>query len=374
MLNRWNTVSLYFLIMLIFLPEPSTSQVNEFPSDQEATKKTVALFRNLRALSGKQILFGHQDAMAYGVEWKDWHRNRSDVKDVCGSHPALFGWELGKLGLSERNLDSVNFKQMQDWIREVYKSGSVNTISWHMDNYVTKGTTWDTSGGNVVHTILPGGVNHELFKKDLDVFAEFLRGIGKKVPIIFRPFHEHSGNWFWWGQRYCSPAEYKALWQFTVDYLRKEKNIHHLLFAYSTDVVSSREEYLEKYPGDEYVDIIGIDDYRDVGQGGSSQKLVERLRMIVNIADEKNKIAALTETGFEGVKNPNWWTQQLLTPILQDQVASRIAWLMVWRNDSSTHHYGPYPGHACVPDFLAFAKHERIMMNDRLPSMYKFKQ
>jgi mannan endo-1,4-beta-mannosidase len=76
--------------------------------DPNATTETRALYANLKALSGQKILFGHQDALAYGVEWKDWHKRRSDVKDVCGKHPALVGWELSKLGSSPINIDSVN--------------------------------------------------------------------------------------------------------------------------------------------------------------------------------------------------------------------------------------------------------------------------
>ena len=52
------------------------------------------------------------------------------------------------------------------------------------------------------------------------------------------------------------------MWVFTVSYLRDEKKLHHLLFAYNTDRYSSREEYLAKYPGDEWVDVMGFDIYQ----------------------------------------------------------------------------------------------------------------
>ncbi len=71
------------------------------------------------------------------------------------------------------------------------------------------------------------------------------------LPIIFRPFHGAN----------VTVDEYVQLWRFTVDYLRDEKGLHNLLFAYSTDVFTDEEDYLELYPGHEYVDVLGYDDY-----------------------------------------------------------------------------------------------------------------
>ena len=84
---------------------------------------------------------------------------------------------------------------------------------------------------------------------------------GEFIPVIFRPFHELNGNWFWWGGKNCTPDELKQLYQFTETYLRDKKNVHNLLYAYNTDKFSSKEEYL-KVSGDEWVDIIGFDIYQ----------------------------------------------------------------------------------------------------------------
>lgn len=345
-------------------------------SDPKATRETVSLFRQLKEASGRKILFGHEDALAYGVHWKGSPGPRSDIKDVCGSHPALFGWDLDQLSKAANNLNDRNFKNIQTWIKEVYRRGGVNTISWHMVNYLTGGFCDGPTGGNVVASILPGGCHHAAFKADLDVFARFVRGTGtgflgwKKTPIIFRPFHEHTGSWFWWGQPHCSPDEYKALWRFTVTYLREKKRLHNLLFAYSPDVFRDKIHYLECYPGDDFVDVIGHDNYQDVGLAGNPENFLRSLRDVVEIADQRGKISALTETGEEGIKNPRWWTEQLLDPIGNDPVASRISWVMVWRNEDERHHYAPYPGHPSVPDFLKFARNSRIQLLDQLPDIY----
>lgn len=112
----------------------------------------------------------------------------------------------------------------------------MNTISWHLRNPFTGGTAWDTSSKEVVKSILPGGEKHELFKQYLDKLAGFLNKLktddGTLIPVIIRPYHEHTGSWFWWGKNLCTVEKYVALWRFTVDYLQNEKNIHHVLYAY----------------------------------------------------------------------------------------------------------------------------------------------
>ncbi len=357
------------LILLLFLGHFSIAQ--DLPVDKNATKKTIALYANLKAISGKGVLFGHQDALAYGIGWKE-EKNRSDVRDVSGSYPALYGWEVGKLGRSI-SIDSVNFEKMKGWIKEAYRRGGVNTISWHMDNPATGGDSWDKTPA--VTMIIPGGEKHEFYKQRLDIFADFLNdlkvGFGTKIPIIFRPFHEHTGNWFWWGKGNCTSEEYIALWQFTVKYLRDVKGIHHLLYSYSTDQFDSEEQYLEFYPGDDFVDIIAFDDYHSVNNLQQREKLIYRLRTVVELAEARNKVAAFSETGSETIPQADWFTNNLLAGIKADETGRRIAYVMVWRNAWPHHHYAPYPGHPSAPDFVKFKQDPYTIFEDDLPKMYK---
>ncbi len=353
---------------------------NAQPIDPSATRATVRLFESLREVQEDHILYGHQDALSYGYHWNEYHKRRSDVNDVCGDFPAVFGWDVGKIGQQDRNLDKVSFDHMRDWIKQVYKMGGISTISWHMDNPLTGGNAWDT-GERVVASILPGGSHHELYRQRLDAFADFAHSLRvgfifkKKIPIIFRPFHEHTGSWFWWGQPHCTPEEYIALWRYTVDYLREERGVHHLLYGYSPDVFRDAGHYLECYPGDDYVDLLGLDDYHDVGDHGSSDELVRRLRIVAQLAADRGKIAALTETGSEAIPDESWWTERLLYPIKNDPIASRITYILTWRNanhehDRPDHHYGPVPGHSCVPDFMRFYEDEMTWFVSDLPGIY----
>ena len=351
---------------------------NALPSDPEATRETQALYANLKRLAPDYVLFGHQDALAYGVKWKV-EEGRSDVKDVAGSDPAVFGWELGDLerGTAE-NLDGVDFENMKRWIKRGYDEGGVITISWHMNNPVSGGNAWDTT--RAVYAILPGGEKHELYKTWLDAFAEFdgdLQTVGgRPIPVIFRPFHEHTGSWFWWGGANVTAPEYIELWRFTVDYLRNEKGLHNLLWAYSADVFRDKEHYLEHYPGDEYVDVLGDDDYRALSTDEGVPLMTARLHELVEMAEDSGKLPALTETGLEGIPDPNWWTGRLLKAITADSLSRRISYALVWRNaneaDIPGHHFAPYAGHPSAADFVQFAADPFVVMVDELPDLYSW--
>jgi len=351
--------------------------------DSKASTKTEALYQNLIALADQGILFGHQDDDAYGVGWRAVP-GRSDVKSVTGSFPAVHGWDLGKIEVGwSFNLDTVNFQKMHHWIRQVYKRGGVNTISWHIDNPVSKKSAWDKTPA--VKDILPGGAQHAYFLAQLDLAADFLskcKSGATRIPIIFRPWHEHNGDWFWWGKGNCTEAEYITLWKFTVEYLRDTKGLHHLIYAFSPDrsridMNEPQLSYLYGYPGDEYVDIIGLDNYMDVGVSKTEAEFALKIKdlikvseTITSIAREKNKVAAITETGQESILNPTWYSQVLLEPF-KDKQSIKLAYVMVWRNANKKHHYAPYPGHPAVADFINYYKDANTLFESDLTRIYK---
>jgi mannan endo-1,4-beta-mannosidase len=371
-------IQVLFACILITSSCQNKGHIREFkeltigPCDSLATTETKALYKNLKELAKTKVLFGHQDDLAYGVKWWD-QPGRSDVKETSGSYPAIYGWEIGNIA-GDRNLDSVSFTKMKEWIREGYERGGVITISWHEHNPATGGSAWDTSGRAVSH-ILPGGIYHEQWKQKLDLLADFMLSLkgknGELIPVIFRPYHELTGSWFWWGKDLCTIEEFIKLWQFTKDYLASVKNVHNLLYAYSTDVFDSEEYYLERYPGDKYVDVLGFDDYRTVSNLESADKTINELHLITDISERLNKIPAWTETGLASIPVTDWWTGTILNRIKTDSLTCRIAWVLVWRNARPDHHYAPYAGHPSAADFKKFRDDECIVFEDELPELYK---
>lgn len=294
---------LIFVVLIIIHNNGAIAQT-VLPCDKNATVETINLCQNLKKNSGRGIMMGHQDDLAYGVKWK-YEEGRSDIKDVSGDYPAVMGFELGRLEADNPvNLDSVPFDKMRSFIKTAYAQGSVITISWHLNNPLTGQTAWNPASGTVA-SILPGGEKNALYNSWLDKAAVFFLSLkgnyDEYIPVIFRPFHELNGSWFWWGKNNCTTDEIKQLYQYTEKYLRDIKQVHNLLYAFNTDKFYSGEEFLERYPGDDYVDIIGFDIYQ-ANNTSSNDQFIQRANdmfgLLDSIADIHNKIPALTEFGY----------------------------------------------------------------------------
>lgn len=344
----------------------------------KASPETRALFVNMKRLAdGGKVMFGHHDTLAYGYTWTG-QTDRSDVKDVTGAYPAVYGWDVARL--FQRNnpdaADPVRTAQLKRWILEGYSRGGVITLAWHMPNPVNDMDSWNTT--RAVEHIIPGGRLHDDYKAKLDIVAAFFDDLrapaGERVPVFFRPFHEHTGSWFWWGRDHASVDQFKTLWRFTVSYLRDQKGVRNALYAYSTDVFDSEADYLERYPGDDVIDMLGFDDYHSVKSPVTRNTFVTRLRLLKQMAHSRGKLAALTETGVEAVPDPKWWTSTLL-PALKE-AGPGISYALVWRNanpanDRRDHFYASYAGHPSAADFVAFRQDDMILFEDELPGLYR---
>ena len=331
----------------------SQLQTNETLVDKCANFQTVRLFEFLRDSSNKGILFGHQDDLAYGVNWQS-ESGRSDIKEVCGQYPAVFGWDIGGIG-QDQNLDGLNFDDIIAWIQEAHRMGGIITISMHLDNPLTGNDTWDNTPA--VDKILPGKSHHKEYLSTLRLVADFLGKLKDKqdqyIPVIFRPYHEHNYTWSWWGKSSCSKDTFIALWKMTIDFLRKDCHLHHLLYAISPQDPENIDQYLNRYPGDDYVDILGLDSYSLWNQNSVSQ-LAKILSDLSVLAKDRGKVAALTEAGIENVTIPDWWTNYLLHALRNKEYPNNMAWALIWRNESKNHHFGPYQAHSSQKDFLKF--------------------
>jgi mannan endo-1,4-beta-mannosidase len=363
-----------FIIMLGLTSSCKQNSVAEqqLPSDKKATPETVDLYNRLFGLLDKGIMVGHQDDLAYGHQWYK-EPGRSDIKEVAGDYPAVIGWELGHIELdSEINLDSVYFADMKRYVRETHDRGGITTFSWHGDNIVTGNTAWDCGQDSVVRTVLPTGSNHERFLNWLDKLSAFFLDLkddnGNFIPVAFRMYHEHSGNWFWWGNEQCTPEEYKSLWTMTVEYLRDTKNVHNLLYSYSPSETNDEAHYLERYPGDDYVDIVAYDCYvsgKDAEAIARYKDAMHRnLKTVTEYAKKAHKIPTIGETGMESIPDSLYFTQTVY-PVIKEY---RIAWVLFWRNawekDKPQHFYAPFAGHSSEIDFKAFIFKSGILMNE----------
>lgn len=390
----FNRLSLLILTVFVMVGISSCDNVQEHdaPSlvDPNATEQTRNLYRNLLNNASESVMFGHQATLSYGVKWRSEElpegEKRSDVKDVAGSYPAIYGWDIADFLRAEYDQEEIEQRidQSLEWAKFGFERGGILTYCWHKSNPVTGGSFYDTT--KAVSDILPGGEFHQDFKDNLDIAADYFNQLNP-IPVIFRPWHEHNGDWFWWGKGHAEEDEFIELWQFTVEYLRDEKQVNNLLYAFSpdrsrTDIETFKEDYMYGYPGDEYVDIIGIDNYWDLGHEANETPPDEQfehfkrsLAYTVEIANEKNKLAALTETGLEAIPDETFWTDRMLEALLTDEKTRQISYFQVWRNanmetDRQDHYYAPYPGQKSAENFIEFREHPFVWFEDELPDMY----
>lgn len=341
------------------------------PKAETSTTPAEALINRLKAdVEAGKIMYGHQDDLMYGHSWKleDAASEfvKSDIHGVCGKYPAVYGMDLGGIEVGwEANLDKNDFDNMRASAVAHHERGGVVTFSWHPRNPLTGGDAWDVSSKEVVASILPGGEKHELFMGWLSNAADFLGSIrtaeGQAVPVVWRPWHEHTGSWFWWGQDLCTTEQYKALWQMTYDYMVKDRGLDNLVWAYSPGAGGiSPELFAERYPGDEIIDMVGFDCYQYSTDEVYIKEMKHALDVMSAFNEGRGKIMAVTETGYEGIPNARWWTDVLYQAVKDYPVS----YVLTWRNacdDHMQHHfYGPYPGHLSAENFNEFAELEKI--------------
>ncbi len=356
------------------------SQLTEL-IDLNATKQTRYLYHSLKRLAGHKMLFGMHDALGYGVGWQNMD-TRSDVKDVCGDYPALFSWDAYYF-FQTADDEQKHYQQRMTYAHNL---GGVTSLCWHQFDPQEKGFYQKDMDYQVVPTLLPGGRYHKQYRRKLEKLARFakrLRGEnGESIPIIFRPYHEQNGNWFWWGKPYRTRDEFVRLWRFTVQFLKDTLGVHNFIYAFSPDgnQFETKKGYLTDYPGDDVVDVLALDFYFGKGDQEEIKRFLERVVWTVELAQSKGKIAALSEVGdylgFKGqeahLKIPQWYTRCFLAPLKNHALAKRIVYGAVWRNASETHHFAPYPGHPAVPDFLDFYQDDFTLFLNDLPPMFTY--
>lgn len=365
----------------------TTTNAKTYMVDPNATAETVALFYNLKKLAKTKFAIGQQDA--FNSFYNNGSSAQSDIKKTTGYDPALLGSDFMFITDKNNNGQANNWFYQQeviitDDVKEAYAKGMINIFCWHLrepnkeDSFYASDMT-DAVKTTAFKSILSGGVNHSWYKTKLDKVASVVSNLkgsnGELIPIIFRPFHEFDGNWFWWGANYCSPEEYKAAFQFTVDYLKNTKGVHNILYAFSPDnSYSTLTNYLSRYPGDGYVDLLGMDNYGDFnnqGQTGSDQANA-KLKMISDLAVTKVKIAALTETGYQVTTTTpainGWFSTYMYNALTANNI--EISFVMFWNNTTSGY-WIPTPTDANAADFITFATKPKSTLVNTLPNMYK---
>lgn len=259
-----------------------------------ATENTRKLYAYLCDAYGKYILSGQVcDKGLNGPEIKAIHK-------VTGKYPAILGLDMMDYTPSRRALGASNPTSVEQAVK-FHEEGGIVTFCWHwgapkqyiLDGkdengnprwwgaFYTKNVTFDIEA--VMNGTDPVGKEH--LDKDIAGIAEqLLRLQEKDIPVLWRPLHEASGGWFWWGAKGAEPC--KQLWIYLYDQLTNVYGCNNLIWVWNG-------QSPDWYPGDQYVDIIGEDIYADNhAYGAQNSKFIELLDY-----SNTNKIIALTENG-----------------------------------------------------------------------------
>ncbi|XP_071093126.1 mannan endo-1,4-beta-mannosidase-like [Haliotis cracherodii] len=374
-------MSRYVFFVFVLLPI-----VLSQPNDHKATPETVALYNRLKELAANPdtIMFGQSSSTWMGAAgghapydvttntsnrgWsftvdqalENYPDELSDVKGVTGQYPAIF--DLGMWQLTPNRSITLSYL-----LKKAHSRGIITTLCQHLYNPVTGGSPWvDKDPGNVTHTVrrlLPGGDTNRKYRDNLDKIAELVLNLkdeeGKLIPVLFRPLHELNGDWFWWG--YGNRAkntleDLKSFYRYIVTYLRDVKNVHNILYVISPDKFPNKNDYLQFYPGDEYVDIMGTDFYYK-SSNDTTADFHRIITDLVEMAESRNKIPTLSECGMfnNGIStHMNFWNDNILDVIKASLTTRRIAYILTWANECTANIcqlWTPYKGHPAENDF-----------------------
>jgi mannan endo-1,4-beta-mannosidase len=305
MIKRFkNSLSILILILFFYVPFTKGQDTEIKPITPNPSAETVQLLEYIYNISGKQIMAGQHCAPLVGST------RLPVVHRLTNKYPAVFGQDFG---FSYPGYwDGINYRQniVDEAIRR-HAEGFIITLMWHAvppteDEPVTfresiQGELTDQEWNDL---ITPGTLIHERWKSQVDVIAWFLKQLRYAgVPVLWRPYHEMNGGWFWWGQK---PGEngYKKLWRMLYDRLVNFHGLNNLIWVFNTNEfkngVDPHETY---YPGDDVVDILATDVYTE----GFNQ---ENYDLMVALAG--NKPIALGEVGRvpspEIIKSQPRWT------------------------------------------------------------------
>ena len=315
------------------------------PCNPDASPQVRKVLEYLGELEGKGILTGqHTQTLA--------QPELARIEKITGKLPAICGFELLAYSPNIRRdtADAECLKEVDEAAGTLEKAwewadrGGLLTFTWHWfsplggrsKSFYTENTDFDAR-----KALVEGTDEHAAFCRDLDAIAELLLSFCRKnIPILWRPFHEAEGDWFWWGARGVQTA--RELYRFMYRYYTRKYHLNNLIWIWNSPVP-------EGYVGDDVCDIISRDIYPPAHRHGDFRQAYEKLREIT----EADKGAALAETG--------------VIPDVDALVKSGTPWLwyMTWSNDFAlTEEFNGYD------KLYELYHHPYAVTRDKLPVLY----
>ena len=297
-------------LLLMALSLPGYAKQAE-PITPNASPEARALLKYLYQISGEKTLTGQHNAPLNGST------RLAGMHKQTGKYPAVFGQDFG---FSEPgSWDGINFRQniVDEAIRR-HGQGFINTLMWHAVRPIDdEPQTFENSiQGKLTdeqwrELITPGTPLNERWKSQVDVIAWHLKQLQHAgVPVLWRPYHEMNGFWFWWCGR-TGEDGYQKLWRMLYDRLVNFHGLDNLIWVFNgNEVKKGVEDYAAFFPGHDVVDVLATDVY-------SGNYDDENYRQLTTLAG--GKPIALGEVGA-------------LPSVKKLQAQPLWTWFMSWRD------------------------------------------
>lgn len=345
----WGWVLIDKLIVTAQKEQSSKKEMTAELINPYATKRAKQLMQFLVDINGDYILSGqYADAGQSSAEF-------DVIRTSTGREPAILGLDLIEYSPSRASHGSKS----QAYVRAKAfdEAGGIITMCWHWNApeqylYNTDEHPWwsgfYTEGSSINLAKIMNGYDQEGYDalmKDIDVIAFQLERLQElDIPILWRPLHEASGGWFWWG---ASGAEaYKELWKVLYEKLTYEHGLHNLIWVWNGQAA-------DWYPGDDYVDIIGEDIYPG-NRVYSSQASKYNEASAYTTA---NKIVTLSENGC------------LFDPNLAFRDGAVWSWFCTWNGEFVLKNSALSEDYTESTMFDQVYNHKKVITLDELPDL-----
>lgn len=353
-----NRKFLFLVCSLLLSLTVSYGAVSSSLVTKDATEGAVKLYNFLKENYGSKTISGVQTGDMTGSL-----KTQLDVKavyDKSDKYPALVGLDL-LMATGHQSDESWFMSYTENSIKiaeELWKEGGIPAFTWHWkvgkdSVFYTKDTNFDFTKGFLSGTTTwdTSSETYKLLVADIDKISKhFQRLQTQGIAAIWRPIHEAAGGWFWWGSK--GAEAYKALYALVYDRMVNTNGLKNLVWVWNIErdpAIGYDYKALNGswYPGDEYVDIIGVDIYNSAFDYNSN---VNSYNKIVSEMGT-NKIIALTENG------------PIVTPDNMEKDNAVWSWWMPWYESWS----GGYVSQTSEEVWKATMADERIITLDEMP-------
>jgi len=277
------------------------------PINPASTEEARNLLSFLYSISGHRTLSGQHNVVKHMSVFTD------SIYMHTSKHPAIWSSDFG---FSDSRHDIDNIKYRENIVKEAIKqfeAGSIITLSYHQANPVegepclfNPGVIYKMTDEQWNDLLTPGTQIYNNWYKQMILIAQYLRQLEiAKIPVLFRPYHEMNGNWFWWGGRPGNDG-FIALWKQLYHLYTDELKINNLLWVWSSDRPwVGVDKY---YPGADYVDVVGADIYPPRPRQGTTYRMdwYNRVDSIANGKPFAITECSLLPTVEEFNEQPKW--------------------------------------------------------------------